>query len=88
MLRQNLGDLNGYLFESLDALSKPDMTEDETRLEIERARAVTGVSDKIIQAGRLVLDTEKTYQRNEAINAKAPAMLEGNTVEEWSEEDE
>lgn len=84
MKRQNLGDLNGYLFESLDALSNPDMSPEETKMEIERARAITGVADKIISAGALVLRTEQVYQRNEAINAKAPRMLEGDTIEEES----
>lgn len=81
MMKQNLGDLNGYLFESLDRLSDPDMSGLELQTEIQRAKAISNVSEKIIRNGELALKTEKAYDRHMAINAKAPAMLESNTIE-------
>lgn len=81
MIRQNLGDLNGYLFESLDRLNDPDMSGVELQAEIQRSKAVADVSEKIIRNGELALKTEKLYERHKAINAKAPTMLESNTFE-------
>ena len=81
MLRQNLGDLNGYLFEQLERLNEPDLTQEEISFEVERAKAVAGISEKIIRAGELALKTERLYERHMTINAKVPAMLESNTAE-------
>lgn len=81
MFKQNLGDLNGYLFESLERLNDPDMEGTELQTEIQRSKAIADISEKIIRNGELALKTEKAYERNMAINAKAPAMLESNTVE-------
>lgn len=81
MMKQNLGDLNGYLFESLERLSYPDIAGIELQNEIQRAKAIADVSEKIIRNGELALKTEKAYDRHIAINAKAPAMLESNTIE-------
>lgn len=81
MKRQNLGDLNGYLFEQLERLNEPDMNEAEVRQEIERARAVAAIAGQVVSAGHLALRAEKAYDRHEAINAKMPEMLEADTVE-------
>lgn len=81
MRRQNLGDLNGYLFEQLERLNDPDMTEAEISLEIERARAVSSIAGQVVNAGSLALKAEQAYDRTEAINAKMPDMLDANTIE-------
>ncbi|WP_288746321.1 hypothetical protein [uncultured Enterococcus sp.] len=79
--KQNLGDLNGYLFETLEALTNPDMCKEELEIEMERARTIATVAGKIISAGELVLRTERVYERNQVINPKVPDMLEGNFVD-------
>lgn len=81
MIRQNLGDLNGYLFESLERLNEPDLSEAELKAEIQRSKVVSDIADKVIKNGKLVLDVERTYGRHEAINAKAPDMLNGSTIQ-------
>lgn len=87
MKKQNLGDLNGYLFETLEALTNPDMSKEELEIEMERARTIATVADKIIGAGELVLRTERAYERNQVINPKVPDMLEGNFVDIDIDED-
>lgn len=81
MSTQNLGLLNGYLFDSLDRLGKQDLTEVELKAEVERSRTVADLADKIIKNGKLVLEAEKTYGKHEAIHAKAPEMLSGKAIE-------
>lgn len=81
MIKQNLGDLNGYLFEQLERLNEPDLSPEEIQMEIGRAQAISAVSEKIIRAGELALRTEKLYDRHMIMNAKVPAMLESNTIE-------
>lgn len=75
MANQNLGDLNGYLFESLERLDQEELTAEELKNEIERSRAVTGVAKTVIENARLVLDIQKTY--DEKIDIDKPNVLEG-----------
>lgn len=79
MRRQNLGDLNGYLFEQLERLNDPDLTEKEVQTEIERSRAVASVANQIINNGVLALRVKRTF--DESINPKMPAMLDADTAE-------
>lgn len=81
MKRQNLGDLNGYLFEQLERLNDPEMSEAEIKQEIGRAKAVSAIAGQVINAGHLALKAEKAYDRIEAINAKMPEMLEADTTD-------
>lgn len=81
MKRQNLGDLNGYLFEQLERLNDPEMTESEIKQEIDRAKAVASIAGQVVNAGHLALKAEKAYDRNDAINAKMPEMLEADTAD-------
>ena len=82
MKRQNLGDLNGYLFEQLERLNEPDMSEDELRLEFERSVRVEGVASEIVKVGRLALDAQKAMSSmSDVINPTLPPMLEADTAD-------
>ncbi len=76
-MKNTLGDLNGYLFEQLERLNNPEMTEDEMKLEIERARTVTGVASQVISNGNLVLKAKIAYDENMQRDAVKPKLLEG-----------
>ncbi|TDM12681.1 hypothetical protein [Macrococcus bovicus] len=76
-MKNTLGDLNGYLFEQLERLSNPEMTEEEMKLEIERARTVTGVASQVISNGNLVLKAKIAYDENLQRDAVKPKLLEG-----------
>lgn len=76
-MKNTLGDLNGYLFEQLERLNNPEMTEDEMKLEIERARTVTGVASQVISNGNLVLKAKIAYDENLQRDAVKPKLLEG-----------
>lgn len=82
MKRQNLGDLNGYLFEQLERLNEPDMSEAELRLEFERSVRIEGVASEIVKVGRLALDAQKAVSRSmDIINPALPPMLEADTAD-------
>ena len=49
----NLTDLNTHLFAQLERLSKGDLTPEQIEVESERAKAVVGVSQKIIENATL-----------------------------------
>ena len=82
MKRQNLGDLNGYLFAQLERLNEPDMSEAELRLEFERSVRIAGVASEIVKVGRLALDEQKAMSRmSDVINPTLPPMLEADTAD-------
>lgn len=86
-MKNTLGDLNNYLFESLERLMDDDLSEEQMQTEILRSKAVTSVAQTVIQNGELALKTMHhlneygygTAKRNDASLAPIPAMLEVHT---------
>lgn len=58
-MRNKLSDLNNYLFEQLERLNDDDLSEEEFKREIERAKAVTNVSNAIINNANIALKGAK-----------------------------
>lgn len=86
-MKNTLGDLNNYLFESLERLMDDDLSEEEIQKEILRSTAVTSVARTVIQNGELALKTMQhlneygygTAKRKNSDLAPVPAMLEVHT---------
>ena len=77
MIKNTLGDLNGYLFEQLERLNADELSLEELEIEMKRGKAVTEVAKQIIENGKLVLDAQKFVdKRNDAEN-ELPKLLEG-----------
>ena len=58
-MKNTLADLNNHLFAEMERLGDEDLKGDELLKEIERARAVSNVSTKIIENASLVLQAER-----------------------------
>lgn len=58
-MRNKLSDLNNYLFEQLERLNDDDLSEEEFKREIERSKAVTDVSNAIINNANIALKGAK-----------------------------
>ena len=58
-MKNTLADLNNHLFAEMERLGDEDLKGDELMKEIERARAVSNVSTKIIENASLVLQAER-----------------------------
>ena len=56
-MKNKLSDLNNYLFEELERLNDDEELQDENKLkrELERSKAITGVSQQIISNANVVL---------------------------------
>lgn len=80
--KQTLGDLNGYLFEQLERLNDPELSEDELSRELQRTKAVVSVSNQVVNVGKLVLDAQKFYDDRNDYDAAKPKMLTVGDVEE------
>jgi len=83
-MKNNLTDLNNYLFESLERLMDDDLTDEQMKKEIVRSQAVTSVAEIVICNGELALKTmahlnEYGYgsKNKDEHLAPIPEMLEG-----------
>lgn len=61
MPQNKLIDLNNHLFAQLERLDD-QMTKDEVKIEIEKARAVAGIASQIIKTARLRSDINKIVE--------------------------
>lgn len=59
MVRNKSIDLNNHLFEQLERLNDTDLKGDDLKEEIERSKAVAGISKNIIENSKLALEAEK-----------------------------
>lgn len=57
-MQNKLSDLNNHLFAQLERLGDETLTAEQLSIELERARAIAGVSNQIIATAKLVLDAE------------------------------
>lgn len=77
-LKNTLGDLNNHLFAQIERLSDEELTGEQLREEIERSKAVQGISSQIINNARVVLDAAKFNDDHWDADKKTPRMLSGD----------
>ncbi len=54
-MKNNLSDLNNHLFMELERLSDEGLSPEQIESEVQRARAIVDVADKIVDNARLTL---------------------------------
>lgn len=77
MKQQSLGDLNGYLFEQLERLNDPDMTDEEMKKELERSKAITGLASQVVANAQVVLKAKMYFEKESILPEERPDLLEG-----------
>jgi len=81
-MKNKLEDLNNHLFEQLERLNDDDLTGDKLLAEIDRAKAITGVSTQIVSSAALVLKAaELMAEYGGRSNFELPALLTGKVNE-------
>ena len=82
MAKNKLVDLNDHLFAELERLGDEDLKGDELKEELDRAKALSDVSEKIINNASLML--KAIHEQNEygTVSRDVPKMLLGVTQNE------
>ena len=76
-MKNTLGDLNNHLFQQLERLNNKNLKGEQLQEEINRAKAVSDVANKIIDNGSLVLEAKKWFDDRWDADNELPEMLEG-----------
>ena len=75
-MKNNLVDLNNYLFESIERLMDDSLNDEQMEREIARAEAVTDIAETIIKNGELALRSMKfSYDSGIGAAGKGEAEL-------------
>lgn len=75
MARNKLTDLNDHLFAQLERLGDEDLTQEELKIEVTRAKSISFVAKNIIENAKVVLDGAKFSQQELPNNQEAPEMF-------------
>lgn len=82
-MKNTIGDLNNYLFETLERLQDDELTDEQLHREILRSQAVTSVAETVIRNGELALKTMQHLNefgygkgKRDELLAPVPVMLE------------
>lgn len=75
MIHNTLGDLNNYLFATLERLDDEELKGEQLEEEIKRAKAITNVASQIIGNGNLALKA-RAMQEETGNKEPLPPMLE------------
>lgn len=59
MAKNKLTDLNNHLFAQLERLGDEEMNDEQLKKEVQRAKALTGVSSQIIKNAKVTIDAMK-----------------------------
>lgn len=62
-MKNKITDLNDHLFAAMERLNDESLTGEPLRAEVNRAKAIAGVGEQILEGHRVVLDAEKLRQR-------------------------
>ena len=93
-MKNNLVDLNNYLFDALERLSNDNVltNEDNLEKELKRSKAITEVSNQIVQNAKIMLEAKKhsdtfAYSEDNFYSSKTETkMIANNPYKEFAQE--
>ncbi|MBW8638969.1 hypothetical protein K1W69_17365 [Hoeflea sp. WL0058] len=88
-MKNRLSDLNNHLFAQLERLSEEGLTSEQIDQEVERAKAIVGVSDQIIGTASLQFKAAELVARHgRGVSDMIPESVAGRRVIEHRKTEE
>ncbi len=78
MAKNSLKDLNNHLFAQMERLGDEDITQEDLKKEVERAKAINGIAKNIIDNTRIAMDGVKLAYET------LPGNEKGNLPEQFN----
>lgn len=76
-MKNKLMNLNNHLFETLERLNDEDLKGDDLVAEMERAKAISGIAQTIINNGELMFKAQKHYNEYGITKPTILSMTDG-----------
>lgn len=74
-MKNNLSDLNNYLFSTLEVLEDDEITDKQLEKELKKAQAICSVSSQILKVASVQVSAIKTAEQCGLLNKEMPALL-------------
>lgn len=74
-MKNSLTDLNNHLFAQLERLNDEELTGDNLKEEMSRAKAISSISKNIVDNARVLLDAQKKIQHGDLDGVKSDKLL-------------
>ena len=74
-MKNNLSDLNNYLFSTLETLEDDKMTDKKLEKELKKAQAICSISSQILKVASVQVSAIKTAEQCGLLNKDMPALL-------------
>lgn len=74
-MKNNLSDLNNYLFSMLETLEYDKMTDKRLEKELKKAQAICSISSQILEVASVQISAIKTAEQCGLLNKEMPALL-------------
>lgn len=81
MARNKLSDLNNLLFAQLERLDDEGISEQEMKLEIQKAQAMSKIASQIVNSSKLVLQASKMVAEGKLSGNHIPEGFIENRIE-------
>ena len=74
-MKNNLSDLNNYLFSMLETIEDYEITDKRLEKELKKAQAICSISSQILKVASAQLSAIKTAEQCGLLNKEMPALL-------------
>ena len=74
-MKNNLSDLNNYLFSMLETIEDDNITNKQLEKELKKAQAICSISSQILKVASVQVSAIKTAEQCGLLNKDMPALL-------------
>ena len=75
MAKNKLNDLNNHLFAQLERLNDEELTGDQVKIEVSRAKAISGVASQVIKSAKVTIDAMRLVASGDYTVQELPEMI-------------